>query len=294
MEIAKRVYSLTQEENDPALMIGAYRALAVTLYFLGDFGAARQYAMRGLEIWRSGGVQLVEESWESPVVCLACEAMSEWYLGEIVSYQTTKAESILLAKERNDTNGLAIALYLATLTAGLERNPAEVERFASELIELSTRYDCEFSLPGANILRGWARSVSGDTVEGIPRIEQGIEDYRATGAIGYMPMWLSLKAEALHLADRTSEALEVLGEAEAQAKRLEVHSWYSEHHRLRAVFLAAMGAGETQIETSFCEAISIAKEQKSVLLENRAEATYAEYRRQKASASGGHRFRLPL
>jgi len=34
-----------------------------------------------------------------------------------------------------------------------------------------------------------------------------------------------------------------------------------------------------------CEAIRIAKEQKSVSLERRAEATYAEYRRQKASGS---------
>ena len=68
----------------------------------------------------------------------------------------------------------------------------------------------------------------------------------------------------------------------------------AELHRLRGVFLAAMGADETQIEASFCEAIRIAKEQKSVSLEKRAEATYAEYRRQKASASGGRGFRLPL
>ena len=55
-----------------------------------------------------------------------------------------------------------------------------------------------------------------------------------------------------------------------------------------------MGADETQIEASFCEAIKIAKEQKSVSLENRAEATYAEYRRQKANGSRDHVFRLPL
>ena len=57
MQIAERIYSLAQEQNDPALMIGAYHALACTLYFLGDFESARQYAMRGLQIWRSGGVQ---------------------------------------------------------------------------------------------------------------------------------------------------------------------------------------------------------------------------------------------
>jgi hypothetical protein len=41
-------------------------------------------------------------------------------------------------------------------------------------------------------------------------------------------------------------------------------------------------------------AIDFAREQKSVSLEKRVEGTYAEYRRQKASASGGRGFRLPL
>jgi hypothetical protein len=48
-----------------------------------------------------------------------------------------------------------------------------------------------------------------------------------------------------------------------------------------------MCADEIEIEASFCAAISTAKEQKSVSLEKRAEATYAQYRRQKASGSGG-------
>jgi hypothetical protein len=37
-----------------------------------------------------------------------------------------------------------------------------------------------------------------------------------------------------------------------------------------------------------------AREQKSISLGKRAEGTHAEYRRQKASASGGRGFRLPL
>ena len=37
MQIAKRVHSLAQEQNDAALMIGAYRALAVTLLLFGRF-----------------------------------------------------------------------------------------------------------------------------------------------------------------------------------------------------------------------------------------------------------------
>jgi hypothetical protein len=47
------------------------------------------------------------------------------------------------------------------------------------------------------------------------------------------------------------------------------------------VFLAEMRADETQIEASFCAAIRTAKQQKSVSLAARAEASYAEYRDRK-------------
>jgi predicted ATPase len=191
-------------------------------------------------------------------------------------------------------HALALALYWAARLATDERNPAEVERLASEIIELSTRHNFVFWLATGEIYRGWARSVSGNTAEGIPWIEQGIRDFRATGAVLALPVWLAQKAEALHLADRTSEALEAINEAEALAERFEQRFCCAKLHRLRGVFLANLGGKETEIEASLRAAIRTAKEQKSVSLAKRAEGTYAEYSRQKASASGGRGFRLPL
>ena len=54
MRIAKRVYTLAEEQNNPALKVGAYQFLVATLYYLGDFQAARKYARSGIQIWRSG------------------------------------------------------------------------------------------------------------------------------------------------------------------------------------------------------------------------------------------------
>jgi adenylate cyclase len=204
------------------------------------------------------------------------------------------AEAIALAKEVNDMPGLAVALCLAALLGYYKRNPAEVERLASDVIELSTPHHFAHWLVHGSVLRGWARSASGNTKEGIPWIEQGIRDLRATGTVLGLPGHLACKAEAFHLADRTSEALEAIKEAQAIAASSEERRWCAELHRLRGVFLAAMGADETQVDASFCEATRIAREQKSVSLEKRAEETYAEYRRQRASASGGRGFRLLL
>jgi hypothetical protein len=295
MRIGQRVHSLAQEQNDSVLMIGGYVALAVPLYFLGDFEPARHYARRGVEIWRAGGVPCqIEEVPEAAVVCLIFEAALEWHFGEIACCQSTMAEAISLAKELNNMQALAHALWHAGWLAHFERNPDEVERVASNLFELAARLNFAPFLQRAAVLRGWARSASGQRAEGISWIEDGIEDYQETDSRLDMPFLLALKAEALHLADRTLEALEAIREADAVVERFENRYWSAELRRLRGVFLATTGADETQIEASFGEAVRIAKNQKSISLEKRAEGTYAEYRRQKASGSGESRFRLPL
>jgi serine/threonine protein kinase/tetratricopeptide (TPR) repeat protein len=296
MQIAERVHALAQEQNDAGLMLAAYQVFAAIFYFLGEFDSARKYARHGVQIWRSGSVQSpVAEEIQSPVVnCLMYEAMSDWHFGRIASCHALMDEGISIAKELKDTNALVLALTFAARLAYLERDPIEVERCASEVIGLSTRQNLVPFLAFSAIHRGWARSASGNTVEGIPQIEQGIRDLRATGMVLDLTFYHAGEAEALHLADRTSEALKIINEAVAIAERFEHGYCSAELLRLRGVFFAALGAEELQIETSFCEAIKIAKEQKSVSLEKRAEATYAEYRRQKASASGSCHFRLPL
>jgi hypothetical protein len=87
----------------------------------------------------------------------------------------------------------------------------------------------------------------------------------------------------LYWSSRSAEGQgsKAIKEAEALVEKSEERHWRAELNRLRGVFLAAIGADETQIEASFREAIRTAKQQKSISLMKRAEATYAEYRRRK-------------
>jgi len=165
---------------------------------------------------------------------------------------------------------------------------------ATELMELATRQHFAFWLAIGTTFRGWARSASGEAVEGLTLIEDGIRAIRATSGMRNVAYWLAVKAEALHLAARTPEALETIQRAEALAESYDEGSWRAELQRLRGVFLASLGAEEAQVEAAFREAIATAQQQKSISLEKRAEATYAEYRRQKASRSDGRKLRLPL
>jgi predicted ATPase len=294
LEIAERAYSETQAQNDPPGMISAHNAIAVTFFFLGDFETARQHTTRAIGIWRSGNVTPHSEDFDTPVVsCLCYEALSEWHLGEFDSCHMVMEEAISVAKELNDANSLALGLTSGAIVAYYERDPYEVERLALDLTELATRYNFTYYLTVGTIYRGWARAAAGHAAEGISWLEQGIDDYRASGSIIGLAFYLTRKAEALHLADRTSEALDSIDEAEALVEKYETRWWSVELHRLRGVFLAATGADESHIQASFQAAIRVAKEQKSISLANRAAATYAEYLRQKESALR-RGFRIPL
>ena len=111
-------------------MIEACVASAGPLYFLGDFESARQYTRRGVQIWRAEGIQSYEGG---HVGCLFLGAILDWHFGEIASSQSTMAEAISLAKELNSMQVLSQALWHAGWLAHFERNPAQVERLASDL-----------------------------------------------------------------------------------------------------------------------------------------------------------------
>ena len=195
MPLAKRVYSLAQEQNDSSLMIGACVAVGTTHYYLGDFETARQYITRALPIWRSGGVRFsFQEVDAQSVGCLKMEALLQWHFGEIPSCHATMAEAISLARKLNDMHGLAVTLGYAGRLAYYELGAVEMERLASDLIELSTRYGFGLWLAIGKIFRGWARSAS-DSTEGLSWIEEGIDEARATGSISWMSYFLALKAQ---------------------------------------------------------------------------------------------------
>ena len=62
-----------------------------------------------------------------------------------------------------------------------------------------------------------------------------------------MSYLLALKAEALHRADRASEALQAITEAEAFVESTGGRYISAELHRLRGILLAAVGADEAKL-----------------------------------------------
>jgi tetratricopeptide (TPR) repeat protein len=292
---AERLYSWAEQQTDASFMIAACGALGGTHYFSGNFRTARRYITRALQIWRSGAARFaLEEVDAQPVACLSHEAVLQWHFGEIPSCDATIVEAISLARKLNDMHGLAVALAYAARLAYYELDAEKMDRTATELVELARRYGFAHWLALGRVLRGWARGVSGKAAEGLMWIEEGIAEMQSAGMILWMSYFFSLKAEILYLGSHVPEALQAIREAEVLVEHASGRYICSDLHRLRGMFLVAVGGSDADIEACFCEAIRTAEQQESVSLQKRAEATYAQYRRQKTSTSEGHGLRLPL
>ena len=295
MQIATRIYSLAQQHHDSSLLMKVHMALAVTHYHLGDFTHARQEATSGVRLWHSGVEKSEVEEVDEPIIgCLCHKAFCAWHVGQIASADATMKEAIFVANRLKNTHGIAVALHFAATLRYMERNPIQAERVSSELVELSTRQHFPHFRAWGTALLGWTRSVAGPVTQGISWMDDGIEELRTSGALLAIPSLLAAKAEALYIANRTAEALDTIKQAETLVEKTEARWWSAEFYRLRAIFLTAMDADEAEIERAFQAAITTAKQQKSTSLMKRAEATYAEYCRQKASALGEYGLRLPL
>ena len=81
---------------------------------------------------------------------------------------TARAYITVQASSNARLSGLggSLTLYIGARIASLERIPPEVECLASDLIELSTRYNCAFWLPGVALHLNRRH-----TLEGIPRFK---------------------------------------------------------------------------------------------------------------------------
>jgi predicted ATPase len=140
---------------------------------------------------------------------------------------------------------------------------------------LAAEHGLSLWLAGSAILRGWAIAAGGDVDVGTAMLRNGINDWKATGAMTYCSYFLGILAETRLRSGQDSEAAGLLDEALALADRTGEGLFAAELHRLRGEALACAKSESpaSALECAaqeFSRALEIAKEQQARSLELRA------------------------
>lgn len=137
------------------------------------------------------------------------------------------------------------------------------QKFAEELIDLSTKQGFLHWLALGNWFRGYALISQDKVTEGIAQISQGIADYRSTGAALDYSLYLAGLIEGYMTAGRFEKAASSLTEAldfvEETGERYGEVGLYI----LQGELLQIQGAGETEIERCFWCGLEMARRQRA-------------------------------
>ncbi len=126
------------------------------------------------------------------------------------------------------------------------------------------------------ILRGWTLVTQELGEEGIAQMRQVLSPFPAKRAELWRPYWLALLVEVYGKDRQVEEGLQTLAEALALTDR-SGESWYkAELHRLKGELLLQQSPdNQTEAETCFHQALSIARNQQAKSLELRAATSLA-------------------
>jgi predicted ATPase len=297
-ELGEQLFSLAENTADPALLLVAHDVLADTLYYEGQFVAARAHAEQGTALYdrqQHHALASLYGGYDPGVACLTYEALSLWALGYPDRSSKKMGDTLTLAQELpHHPYSLAWAQFIATWLFQYRREGQAALEHAEAVISLSTAQEFPLWVAFATVPQGWALAKRGEEKEGLTRIHQGLALYRAMGGELIQSYFLALLAETYGEMGQTEEGLAVLAEALAVVDRNGEHMWEAELYRLKGqLTLKQFGVrssefgvpntqhptpntqAEAEAEACFLKALEIARRQQAKSLELRATMSLA-------------------
>ena len=271
-ELAEQLLSLAQQQHDSALLLEAHRALGQSLFWRGEVAQARTHLERAIALYdpQQHRAHAFRYGRDPGVDCRCYVAWGLWWLGYPEQGLEHIQAALPLAQALSYPFSLALTLIMAALTHQCRREMHTAQARAEAAMALSTEQGFPYWLAMGTIVRGWALALQGQAEEGIAQIRQGLTAYRATGAEGARPYFLTLLAEAYAQRGQAEEGLAVVSEALETVEATGERFYEAELHRLQGELSLQLPTPLVAAEACLQRALALARRQQAKSLELRA------------------------
>jgi predicted ATPase len=274
-ELAAQMFSLAQEQSDPAFLLIAHNVVQQPKFHKGEFASAFGHQEQGSALYDARKHRTLTPIYgEDPGVgCLVYGAATLWHLGYPDQALRSVEASRRLAEGLSHPFNVAQALYYGGFTHLCRREVGRVQELAGALMELCREHGFALLFAGGMILHGCTLTERGQLEEGISQIREGLARWKATGALSHRPYQLALLAEALGRQGQVQEGLTALAEALAISTATGERFWEAELFRLQGelgLIQADAALAAQTAEGCFRQSLEVARRQQSKSLELRA------------------------
>jgi hypothetical protein len=259
------------------LVEGEY-VLGISAFWQGEFQAAEAHFEAAVERYRPEDrrAHLLHYGQDPKVVCLSRLANTLWFLGRPGAATQARDAALALGDAIGHPYSRAVALLFASLLAIEMRDPERLRLYVARLEAMRSEHDPRQTRDGRESFAGYVDVLDGRKEIGIARIERALEDVRgAQPAPGTSSMLARVLLEAYAAAGDARAGL-VAADAALEPGRARVCE--AEFRRLRAEFLAALGAPAHEVEAELARALEVSRRQGAKLFELRTLASLLRHR----------------
>ncbi|MCA9899991.1 MAG: AAA family ATPase [Ardenticatenaceae bacterium] len=285
LELAEKTFALTSQSQDETTQLLGHLLLCVPNIFLGNFETSLAHSSQLANRYsqEKHGKLLWEFGLDAGVTGHFWTASNLLYLGQAEAAQAHAEQAISLARGLEHPFMLSYAL----MTAGCEfhflrQNIEAVQRYAEELLVVASQNGFMLDQAQAQFYLGWVKAFGQpndpDTVqEGCEQMETAVTVGKAAGYNLMIPSRLITLAQFCLKLGNTDKAQHLLTEAKTQIAHSEERYFEPEYHRVLAALSQQIGQSSAEIDASYQNAVSLACQQKSKLLEERATISHAQW-----------------
>ena len=188
-----------------------------------------------------------------------------WHLGYVDQASAVAAEAMKRAEELSHPHTLVYTICHARGFMDLfSRRCDDTRSYAGLVVSLCTENGFSHWINCGRILEGWGEIRQGKVDQGIELLRAGMASWQKAGARLWLPILLTLKAEAYVETGRGDAALEVIEEALAVSKVTGERWAMAEVLRVKGRLLQILGRAETgEIERILINGLEIARAQQA-------------------------------
>ena len=214
--IGREMLELAEQQGDPSLEVEGHLIAGPALAFIGDVRGGLDHLERAIAMFdpKRDGHAPLRLGPNPGVAARAVAGLLYWMYGLPDTAARRAASAIELATELNHPYSMAYATHHVAMLDLWSRRVDVAHERAADVLRIATEHDYPIWRAIGLILEGVTAVGLGDAEGGLARTEEGIGQYQnlRTPPV-FWPQVLALKALALAMAGRTTEALEFVDQA---------------------------------------------------------------------------------
>ena len=283
--------------DDTTALLVAHYALALCLFYLGEFAPTRLHAEQGSALYDAQHHHVLASlyGYDLGMAYLSYAAQALWMLGYPDQAQQRCQEALALARQLSHPFSVASGLGHKAVLHQFRREGRAACESAQELITFCTERGFSQWIDMGTILRGWGLAAQGHGEASIAQMRQGLSSSQGAGTkLGQAPVLAQL-AEVYWRTAHTAAGLQALTEALAVMDTTGERWWAAETYRLKGESLLQQGALEaSEAERCFQHAMDIAHQQHASSLELRVVTSLARLWQQQGKRTAASALLAPV